>query len=35
MFVSIENTLSDTAEDGWTSNISLHALALLGRSVSL
>ena len=31
-FVKIENTLSDAAEDGWTS--SLHALAQLGRSVS-
>ena len=35
MFDSIENSLSDAAEDGWTSNVSLHALAQLGRSVSL
>ena len=33
-FIKIENTLSDAAEDGWTSNTSLHALAQLGRSVS-
>ena len=33
MFVSIENTLSGAAEDGWTSNISLYALAQLRRSV--
>ena len=29
MFVSIENTLSDITEDGWSSNISLYALAQL------
>ena len=35
MFDSIENNLSEADEAGWTCNISLHALAWLGRSVSL